>query len=155
MAGMKPSPLKLTSEIKGLIANALDSGNVLVVAVVSEDHKPLLSFRGSTSVYDDEHLSFWIRNGQGGTIDAIRHNPHVAMMYRSSTVPMLQFNGRARIVESRSDRDRVFELSHAKEQAQDPERKGVAVVVELDKIFGITGYGKDGPVWCVMERAPA
>ena len=150
---IKPSPLKLTAEIKALIAGAFDSGNVLVLAAVSEDHRPLLSFRGSTAVFDDERLSFWVRNNQGGTIEAIRHNSQVAMMYRSSTVPMLQFSGRARIVESQSDRGRVFELSPQKEQAQDPERKGVAVIVELDKIFGVIGSGKAGPIWCSMERA--
>jgi predicted pyridoxine 5'-phosphate oxidase superfamily flavin-nucleotide-binding protein len=149
----KPSPLKLTTEIKSLIAGAFDSGNVLVLGTVSQDQKPLLSFRGSTAVFDDEHLSFWIRNNQGGTIEAIRNNPQVAMMYRSSTVPMLQFSGRARIAQSPGERDRVFGLAHQKEQAQDPERKGVAVIVELDKIYGVLGFGKDGPIWCSMERA--
>jgi hypothetical protein len=89
------SPFALTSEIKALVAGAFDSGNVLLLAAVGKDQKPVLSFRGSTAVFSDTQLSLWARNAEGGTIEAISNNPHVALMYRSQSVPLLQFIGRA------------------------------------------------------------
>lgn len=144
---MTNSSSALTPEISALITGALDSGNVLLVAAVSPERKPVLSFRGSTAVFSDTQLSFWARNAAGGTLDAIEHNPHVALMYRSQTVPLLQFIGRARITDDPTERDRAFELAHQKERASDPERKGRAVIVDLDEVKGVLGFNKDGPIF--------
>lgn len=147
-----PAPLVLTEEITNLIKGAIDSGNILILAVVDKDQRPVLSFRGSTAVFSSNQLSFWARNAQGNTLESIEHNPQVAMMYRSQAVPMLEFRGRARIVTDAAERNRVFELAHAREQQADPERKGVAVVIDLDKVSGVLGFNADGPIWCQMER---
>jgi hypothetical protein len=146
------APLVLTPEIAELFAGAVDSGNIPLVAAVDPTGKPLLSFRGSTSVYGPTQLGFWARNTAGGTLDAIKHNPSVAVMYRSQAVPMLQFSGRARITEDPTERDRVFTLSHERERQQDPARKGQAVIIDLDEISGVLGFGKDGPIFCKMKR---
>jgi hypothetical protein len=146
------SPLILTPEISALIAGAFDSGNVLLLATVDADRKPVLSFRGSTAVFSDTQLSFWARNAEGGTLDAIKGNPHVALMYRSSSVPLLQFIGHARITDDSAERDRAFALAHAKEREKDPERKGRAVIVDLDEVKGVLGFGKDGPIFCHLVR---
>jgi Pyridoxamine 5'-phosphate oxidase len=146
------SPFALTSEIKALVAGALDSGNVLLLAAVDKDHKPVLSFRGSTSVFSDTQLSLWVRNAEGGTIEAISKNPQVALMYRSQSVPLLQFIGRARIVDDPAARNRAFGLAPEKERASDPERKGRAVVIDLDEVKGVLGFGKDGPIFCHLVR---
>jgi hypothetical protein len=143
----------LTPEIKALIAGAFDSGHVLLLAAVDRDRKPVLSFRGSTSVFSDTQLSFWARNAEGGTIDAIKGNPNVAMMYRSPSVPLLQFIGRARISDNAAERNRTFDLSHVQEREKDPERKGLAVIVDLDEVKGVLGYGKDGPNLCHLVRS--
>ncbi len=147
------SPFALTPEITALIAGAFDSGNILLVAAVDRNHKPVLSFRGSTSVFSDTQLSFWARNAEGGTIDAIKENPNVALMYRSPSVPLLQFIGRARITEIAAERDRAFEISNKKERDQDPGRKGRAVIVDLDEVKGVLGFGKDGPIFVHLARS--
>jgi len=36
--------------------------------------------------------------------------------------------------------DRVFNLAHEKERASDPERKGRAVIVDLDEVKGVLGF---------------
>jgi Pyridoxamine 5'-phosphate oxidase len=146
------SPFTLTSEIKALVAGAFDSGNVLLLAAVDKDHKPVLSFRGSTSVFSDTQLSLWARNADGGTIEAISNNPYVAIMYRSQSVPLLQFIGRARIVDDPAERHRAFDLAPEKERASDPERKGRAVIIELDEVKGVLGFGADGPIFCHLVR---
>jgi len=139
-------PVMLTPEIIELVNNALASGNPLVLAVVTSESKPVLSFRGSTQVYSHSQLAFWIRHTSGGTIEAIKSNPHVAMMYHSATTPMLQFQGRARIAIDEAERKRVFENSPEREQKSDPERKGIAVIIDLTKVDGVLRRGPDGPV---------
>jgi hypothetical protein len=146
------SSFALTPEIWALVSSALDTGNVLLLAAVDQDRKPVLSFRGSTAVFSDTQLSFWARNGSGGTLTAIEANPHVALMYRSSSVPLLQFIGRARITDDSRERDRVFALAHERERASDPERKGRAVIVDLDEVKGVIGFTKDGPIFTHLVR---
>jgi len=143
----------LTPEISALITGALDTGNVLLLAAVDRDRKPVLSFRGSTAVFSDTQLSFWARNATGGTLEAIKQNPHVAFMYRSESVPLLQFIGRARITEDAAERTRAFELAHEKERASDPERKGRAVMVDLDEVKGVLRFNKDAPIFVHWVRA--
>lgn len=93
----RSAPLFLDPEICTLVDGALDSGNVLLLAVVDSERKPHISPRGSAAVYSDDQLCLWVRNTRGATIEAIRQNPQVALMYRSPTVPLLEFVGRARI----------------------------------------------------------
>ena len=144
--------LVLTQEIKDLVNGSLESGNPILLAAVDAQSRPVLSFRGSTQVHADDSLGLWARNAEGGTIEAIKQNPQVALMYRSATVPLLKFEGRARIVTDPAERNQVFEAAPAREQAGDPDRKGLAVVIELDKVSGVLGFGRDGPIFVGLER---
>jgi hypothetical protein len=72
-------------------------------------------------------------------------------MYRSSSVPLLQFKRRARITDESTERDRVFQLAH-KERAADPDRKGRAVIVDLDEVKGVLGRGPQGPIFTHLAR---
>lgn len=131
------APVKITDEIAALIGGALDGGNAIVVAVVAPDNTPLVSIRGSVAVFGDDQLSFWARNSEGGTIEAIRANPAISLLYRGPGVPLLQFIGRARVAAPGAETDRAFSLSHEREQKSDPDRNGTAVIVDLDKIQGV------------------
>jgi hypothetical protein len=145
--------LTLTDELKALVNNALAAGSPLLLAVVSPEGKPVLSYRGSAQVYSDDQIGLWARKGQGGTVDAIRANPSVVLVYRSATTPVLQFHGRARVVESGDERLRVFESAPERERAADPERKGVAVIVDLDRVEGVLKVGPSGPQFVRLARA--
>lgn len=144
--------IQLTDDMVEMINHAIDTDNVMVLAVVDKNNRPSLTFRGSTAVYGPDQLSLWVRNARGDTIRAIEHNPHVAMMYRSKAVPFLEFRGRARVVADPEEKNRVFDLAHEKEQQGDPERKGAAVIIDLDRVNGVIGFDDNGPVWCNMER---
>jgi hypothetical protein len=144
--------LALTDELKTLVNNALAQGAPLLLAAVSPDGRPVLSFRGSVQTYSDDQLGLWARNGQGGTLDAIRANPNVVLVYRSPTTPVLQFHGRARVAESDEERSRVFDSAPEREQAADPERKGVAVIVDLDRVEGVLRIGPDGRQFVRLAR---
>jgi hypothetical protein len=152
---MPPSPsssLVLTDEIKGLINNGLTNATPLLLAAVSPAGKPVLSFRGSVQTYSDDQIGLWVRNGQGSTLDAIRANPDVALVYRSATTPVLQFHGRARIATDDQERSKVFESAPEREQAADPTRKGVAVIVDLDRVEGVLKFGANGPEFVRLVR---
>ncbi len=125
-----------TAEINELINSSLASGNPILLAAADTDGQPILSYRGSIHTFSDTQLGLWIRHAVGSTIDAIQGNANVALMYRSDTVPMLQFQGRARIVDG-SDRDRIFDLSPEVERAADPDRTGVAIMIDIDRVNGV------------------
>ena len=145
--------LKLSPEIKDLVNGALSSGNPILFAVVDKDKKPVLSYRGSTQVYSDDQLGLWLRNTGGGTVEAIKQNPNVAFMYHSATTPLLQFKGRARIATDAAERNKVFEAAPEREQKSDPERKGIAVIVDLDAVEGILSFGPNGPNFVKLTRS--
>jgi hypothetical protein len=145
--------LRLTDEVKALVDGAPSAGNPLLLAVVIPDGKPLISFRGSVQVFSDDQLGFWARNRGGATLDAIRLNPNVAFVYRTAPTAALQFYGRARVTEDEAERAKVFEQAHPYEQAADPERKGTAVIVQIDRVEGVLRKGPDGPVRCLIVRA--
>jgi hypothetical protein len=143
--------LTLTDDLKGLVDNALANGTPLLLAAVSPDGKPVLSFRGSVQTYSDDQLGLWARNTQGGTLEAIRANPNVVLMYRSATMPLLQFHGRARVADSEAERSQVFDAAPERERAADPERKGVAVIVDLDRVEGVR-IGPEGREFIRLAR---
>ena len=134
----------LTDEIREHINGALAAGNPIIVASVDAANQPRLSYRGSTQVFSDDQLGFWARKAEGVTIESIRTNPRVALMYRHPARRVfLQFSGRARLATG-AERDRVYDLAPEFEQKADPGKTGVAVVIDLDKVEGILGLDADG-----------
>ena len=51
----------------------------------------------------------------------------------------MNFRGRARIDESADGRKRVYDESPEFERNQDKERKGVALIIDLDSVEGFFG----------------
>jgi hypothetical protein len=156
MAQLPPyTDLRLTPELHNKINNALSDRHPLVLAVVDATGQPLLTFRGSLQTYSDTQLGFWLRNPQGNTLESIRKNPKVALIYRSETTPLLQFQGRARIATDDAERERVFTAAPEVERKADPERKGLAIIIDLTRVEGVLRLGPDGPIWCRMAADPA
>jgi hypothetical protein len=136
--------IELSDEISGHVNGALAAGHPMIVATVDADGTPKLSFRGSIQALSGDQLGFWARNAEGTTLASIRANPNVALMFRNPTGPViLQFYGRAREATG-AERDRVFDLSPEIERKQDPERKGVGLVIDLDRVEGVLGRDAEG-----------
>jgi hypothetical protein len=136
--------IELGDEIREHVNGGLISGHPMIVATVDREGKPKLSFRGSTQVFSGDQLGFWARNAEGTTMASIAANPHVAMMFRNPTGPViLQFYGRARVVEG-AERDRVYDQAPEYERNADKEKKGVAVVIDLDRVEGLLGLDAEG-----------
>ena len=137
--------LELTDEIRGLVNGALDSGNVMLLAAITTDGKPRMSFRGSVQTMGVDQLGLWARRAEGDTMEGIKANPNVALMYRdAANRVMLQFSGRARIAADAAERAKVYESAPEREQRADPERKGDGIVIDIDKIEGMLGLNAEG-----------
>ncbi len=146
--------IDLTDEIREHVNGALIAGNPMILASVDAAGKPRLSYRGSAQVFAADQLGFWARNTEGSTVESVLTNPSVALMYRNPAQRvLLQFAGRARVAQG-EERDRVYDLAPEFEQKADPEKNGVAVVVDLDKVEGILGLDSDGkPRRVSMQRS--
>ena len=135
----------LTGEMRLAVDNALDDGCPVISSSVDGEGQPSLSYFGSAQVHGDDQLALWVRNPAGGFLRRIAANPHVALLYRNPDQrQMWQFHGRARVVDDQHQRDTIYERSNKLERDRDPDRIGVAVVVDLD------GVMERGAV--VMER---
>jgi hypothetical protein len=142
MSASLETELKLSAEIKHAVNTALETGRAVAIAYVDENGAPQLSFRGSTQAYGDTQLAIWVRNPQGRILEATRSNPAVALIYGNfdpNARGFMVFRGRARIDESTDARRRVYEQAPEGERNLDKERKGVALIIDLDSVEGFFG----------------
>lgn len=134
--------LKLSAEMKQAINTAFETRRPLVIAYVDENGAPQLSYRGSTHAHGDTQLAIWVRNPEGRILPSTTKNPAVALIYGNfdpSARGFMIFRGRARIDDNEEVRRRVYDESPEGERDKDKERKGVALIVELDSIDGFFG----------------
>jgi Pyridoxamine 5'-phosphate oxidase len=132
----EPVPLDLAS-FAPVVDGALGNGTTVVVAYVDDEGQPHLSFRGTVQVFDEERLALWARDAGGGLPRALPTNPRLAFWYHDpGTRTTLQFHGRGHVEHDPDVRDTVFERSPEREQQFDPERAGVAIVVDVDQVTG-------------------
>ena len=124
------------SEMAQYVDRAHDEGLTCLVATASRDGRPDIAFKGSLMVWDRDHLAFWERS-HGTTLANLRENPQIAAVYRNpSAGKAWRFYGVAEVHENGSLRDQVMGRTIAAELERDPERKGIAVVVRVDRVIG-------------------
>ena len=128
--------------VRPLINNARTNETPICVAHTGEDGNAVLTFRGSVQVWSDTELCAWIRQASGGIVRSIAKNPAVSLAYRDGPRAMLLMSGRARMVTDPATRDRVFEITPEVEQNHDPNRKGAAMIIEIDRMQGFSTGGE-------------
>jgi hypothetical protein len=129
--------IELTDEFRERLSTAMMDGYPVLVASVDADGLPHLSFYGTTQVLDHDHLALWARDPEGGLATRIRANPRVALVYRHGSDRITWFfDGVARRDDDPDVRDRVFDASPEVERNQDPDRTGIAIVIDLDRVRG-------------------
>jgi hypothetical protein len=134
--------LKLSAEMKKAVDTAFESLKPIVVSYVDESGAPQLSFRGSTQAYSDTQLAIWVRNPEGRILESIAKNPAMALIYGSfepTARAFMIFRGRARVDSTEKVRTSVYERAHAFERGQDKDRKGIALIIDLDSVDGFFG----------------
>jgi hypothetical protein len=143
--------LDLTGDIAAAVDSAAERSRSLVVGYVGEDGHAALSYRGSTQVHGPEQLAIWSRKADGGIATAVVKHPQVSLLYYSPDGPgprYLSFLGQAHVDSSANDE--VYAKMVEGERNADPDRAGVAVIVDVDSV---NGFGADGPFR--MERGAA
>ena len=144
------SEMDLTGEIAQAVNGASLRGKTLALAYLGEDGYPSVSFRGSTQVHGVHELALWARSADRGLAAAVAERPQVSLVYYGGPDgpgPMyLSFKGRAHLDPSANDE--VYAQMIDGERAQDPDRNGVAVIIEVESVQGV---GADGQF--MLERA--
>jgi SnoaL-like domain len=139
-----PVPVALDGAIATAVNGALDNGTPIIAAYVDRNGQPQLSLRGTTQVYSSDQVALWIRDPKGGLVRALPDSPRLSFFYRDPAArTFLQIQGCGRVDDDPHVRDVVFDNSPEREQSIDPDRRGVAVIVDVDHVQGRLA---DGPV---------
>jgi general stress protein 26 len=134
--------LKLTPEMKQAINTAFETGRAVSFSYVDDKGAPHLSYRGSTQAYSDTQLAIWVRSPEGLLLPSIKKNPAVALIYGNFDPKQrgfMMFRGRARVDDTAEVRRRVYEAAHELERDKDKDRKGVALIIDLNSVEGFFG----------------
>ncbi|CAA9244321.1 MAG: hypothetical protein AVDCRST_MAG50-1877 [uncultured Acidimicrobiales bacterium] len=129
--------IELTEEMRTRLSSALKDGYPVIAASVEPNGAPKLSFYGSTHVHGADSLAIWVRNPESGILDRLQANPHMSFLYRNPAERLRWvFDGRARVVDDPQEAAAIYDAIPDFEKTTDPERKGRAVVIDLDKVSG-------------------
>lgn len=129
--------------VKGMINNALANQTPIVVTYVDDKAAPHSSLRGSTCVFSPTQLAIWVRHADGGLPQAVEKNPNVSLAYSDRRANAVVFvMGRGHIDQNEEVRRKAFELSPEVEQTHDPERHGVALIIEVVRMQANAGPGR-------------
>ncbi|MGH3305760.1 MAG: pyridoxamine 5'-phosphate oxidase family protein [Streptosporangiaceae bacterium] len=137
-----PRPLRLAPEIRA-VNGALDNQTPMLIAYLDAAEQIRLSFRGTIQAYSDDQLALWARDPEGGLASNIAARPKVTLFYHdAASRTSYTFYGRARVATDPDARAVIFENSHPREQQSDFRRRGVAIVVDLDRVEGRDSGGR-------------
>ena len=131
--------ISIVDPMKEFIDNALANGSPCILATVSGDGEPDIGYKGSMLVFDEGSLAYWERTKRVHHKN-VQQNPKVIVLFRDQkTKAAWRFHGTATLHESGPVRDQVMARTVKEELDKDPERKGAAVVIRLDKITNMGG----------------
>jgi hypothetical protein len=132
----EPLPLAMDDDMREAVGSAYETGNVFTVAYNGADGWPHVSRRGTVQVLGPDQLALWVRKRDDGLAAALATAPELTLFFIDlmGRGVVYTFYGRGHLSEDADVRERVWGGSPAREQGQDPERNGVAVIVDLVRI---------------------
>ena len=136
MTTLSTTAIELTQFADRVNAAKAD-GCTMLLATAGADG-PDISLRGSMLVWDRDHLAFWERSFSESH-ENLRADPRVAVFYYCPPRKErpLRFYGEARLVTDPALRERIWERVVEGEKNADPEKKGVAYLIRVDRVrFG-------------------
>lgn len=138
------SDLVIGDDLAAKINSSLADGLPILIAYVNGENQARLSFRGSAHVHSSDQLALWARNPEGGLLANIAANPKVTLLYRDpASRTMVFFYGRASVADDEATRNAVYDASPEPERNADPDKKGSAVIIDLDQV---QGRNAEGPI---------
>jgi hypothetical protein len=139
---MAKIPAKLQSHI-----NTAFPEHVCLVGSVLPDGFAQITLRGSTMVYDDEHIGLWER-GRGSTNAGLSDGTKVTVFFRKPALRtegvlpnggVARFYGTAKVYKSGPVYDEVWKRLVQPEKDRDPEKKGYAVLIAVERAEDLAG----------------
>ena len=127
--------------------NTAFPANVCLVGTVQPNGFAQISPRGSTMVYDDEHLALWER-GKGSTNAMLKDGAKVTVYLRkpqlreAGVLPkggIARFYGTAQVVKSGAAYEEVWKRLVQPEKERDPDKKGFAVLIKVERAEDLDG----------------
>ena len=131
------------TEMAELVDRSGPDGYTMLVATSSKTGAPDLAFKGSVMVWDKDHLAFWER-AHGTTLANLEENPQAALVYRNRDAGKAwRFWGETTLLRDGEVREGIMGRTFQAELDRDPERKGVAVLVKVNKVGGSTNQTRE------------
>lgn len=131
--------IKLIDQMRELIDNALANGCPCILATAAPDGEPDIGYKGSMMVFDDESLAYWERTKRQH-LKNVTANPKVVVLFRDAKTKVAwRFHGAATVHEAGAVREQVMARTVPAELEKDLERKGLAVVIRIDRITNMGG----------------
>jgi len=127
--------------------NTAFPANVCLVGTVQPSGFAQISPRGSTMVYDDEHLALWER-GKGSTNATLRDGTKVTVFFRkpqlreAGILPkggIARFYGTAAIHRSGAAYEEIWRRLIQPEKDRDPDKKGFGVLIRIERAEDLDG----------------
>ena len=127
--------------------NSAFPASVCLVATVLPNGFAQVTPRGSTMVYDDDHLALWER-GKGSTNTNLVKYSKVTMFFRkpqlreAGVLPkggIARFYGTAEIHRSGAAYEDVWRRLVQPEKDRDPDKKGFAVLIKVERAEDLDG----------------
>jgi len=131
----------------------------LVGSVLPNGHAQITP-RGSTMVFDNDHIALWER-GKGSTTAALRDGTKVTVYFRKpqlradGVLPkggIARFYGTAQVVKSGPQYEEVWRRLVQPEKDRDPEKKGFAQMLEGWQLNSILNVQSSLP-WAVVDSS--
>lgn len=131
--------------------NTAFPAHVCLVGTVLPSGFAQVSPRGSTMVFDDEHIALWER-GKGSTNENLRDGTKVTVFLRkpalreSGLLPkggIARFYGIAAIHRSGPAYEEVWQRLVQPEKDRDPDKKGYAVLIKVERAEDLDGKALD------------
>jgi predicted pyridoxine 5'-phosphate oxidase superfamily flavin-nucleotide-binding protein len=106
---------------------------------------PQISPKGSVMVFDAGRLAYWERAGRTALAN-LHDNPKVVIYYRNPAKTeqfpngaVWRFYGKAEVLTEGAERDQVYDRAIPGERDKDPEKKGAAVMIRVERITDLGG----------------
>ena len=129
------------------INNAAFSDNVCLIGTVLPNGFAQVTPRGSTMVFDEEHIALWER-GRGSTTENLSNGSQATIFFRKSSLRsegilplggIARFYGIAAIHKSGPVCEEVWNRLIQPEKERDPEKKGSAVLITIERAEDLFG----------------
>jgi hypothetical protein len=127
--------------------NAAFPANVCLVGSVLPSGWAQISPRGSTMVYDDQHIALWER-GKGSTNAGMADGTKLTVFFRKPQLReegilpkggIARFYGTARIYRSGAVYEEVWRRLVQPEKDRDPQQQGFAVLIAVERAEDLDG----------------